>query len=81
MDKLKFSIDLIKRNHKLISRKNSCDAIDESVIESIRIFADRFIECTCDVCGLKYGCDLRLSKDCKYINELQNKINEIEIKL
>lgn len=79
MNKLKYTIDSIKKYHKLLGRENSCNAIDESVIESIKLLSKRYLDCTCNVCGLKSVCKSMLSKDCRYIHELQNELNKIEI--
>ena len=79
MNKLKYTIDCIKRNYNLLGHKNECDAIDKSVVSAIQIFAKYYLDCTCNVCGLKSVCKSRLSKDCRYIHELQNELNKIEI--
>lgn len=81
MNKLKLSIDQIKRTRNLLGRKNVCDAIDESVIATVTIMHTYFIDCTCEICGMKAVCKNILTKDCKYIQYLQEEINKMEIKL
>ena len=79
MDKLKYNIDCIKRDHKLLGRKNSCDAINEAAITAICIFNQQYLDCTCDLCGVRDECKNRWSKDCRYIHDLRRELNKIKI--
>ena len=81
MKDLKYTIDLLKKEYNLLGRENSCKAIDQAVVEAIQIFSNYYLDCTCNVCGLKSVCKSRLSKDCRYIKELEEELNKLEIKL
>ena len=81
MKDLKYTIDLLKKEYNLLGRENSCKAIDEAVITSIRILAKHYLECVCSACGVKQQCHNRYQKDCRYIKELEEELNKLEIKL